>query len=93
MGSSTEKVDSREAASLLLAYFVLFPVITFWGDTLGVLTPNDDRDLSFLFAGNGTEATSSIAMAFGFSEGKILVLRSCKLWSGLQIDKTRQRYG
>lgn len=87
MGSSTGKVDSRAAESLLAADFVLFPVITVWDDTLGVLTPNEDRDLSFLLAGNGTEATSSGAMTFDFSEGKILAVKSCKLWSGLRIGK------
>lgn len=78
MNSSTEKVGSREAESLLTEDFVLFPVITVWDDTLGMLTPSDDRDLSFLLVGNGI-ANSSGATAFDFSGGKILALKSCKL--------------
>lgn len=77
-------VDRRPLA--FLEGFVLLPVIVACVDTLGVLTTKDERDLSFLLAGNGIEVTTSGAFTFLPFKGKTLALTSCKLWSGLVIS-------
>lgn len=86
MGFSREKLDERRPLAFLVD-FVLLPVMVACVDTLGVLTTKDERDLSFLLAGNGTEGATSGAFTFLPFKGKILALTSCKLWSGLVIRK------
>lgn len=78
-------LDACKAPAFLATALDLLPVMVAWADTLGVLTTNDDRDLSFLLAGNVCEGTASGALTFLLLKGKILVLTSCKLWSGLMI--------
>lgn len=82
---SMEKLEDRRLLAFLVG-FVLLPVMVVCTDTLGVLTTKDERDLSFLLAGNGSEAaTASGSGAFTFLpfKGKILALTSCLVWSGL----------
>ena len=107
--------DSR----FLATDFDLFPVRTDMADILGVLTTNEERDLSFLLPINGaersdswtgtasgtastaseTEGTASVteetvagSLTFFLLEGKILALKSCKLWSALWINIMKASY-
>lgn len=80
-----ENLEPCKAAAFLATALDLLPVMVAWVDTLGVLTTNDDRDLSFLLAGNVLEGTTSGAFIFLLLKGKILALTSCRLWSGLMI--------
>jgi hypothetical protein len=70
----------------LLSAFVLLPVNPVCIGTLGVLTTNDDSDLSFLLTGSEFVGVTSGASTFLLFNGKILALISCKLWSGLHIS-------
>lgn len=56
------KLDPLDA--FLAMDFDLLPVMPTCVDTLGVLTTNDERDLSFLLAGNATGVTTSGALTF-----------------------------
>lgn len=69
-----------------MEYFLLL-VGQDWGDALGAVTTKEERDLSFLLAGNGAEATVPDALSIFVSNAKILALRSCKLWSTLQTKR------
>lgn len=81
-----EKLELRNA--FLAVAFDLLPVSVDCVDTLGVLTTNEDRDLSFLLTGNVTEGiTISGAFTFLLLKGNILALTSCILWSGLNDIK------
>ena len=74
------------AEPFLPALFLL-PVTPACMDTLGVLTTNDDSDLSFLLAGGeftGVTSGSAICLLLG---GKILALISARLLSGLHYAK------
>ena len=82
-GFSIGKLEPRKADAFLDTALDLLPVIAVCVDTLGVLTTNDESDLSFLLTGNVTEAVTSGAFTFLLLKGKILILTSCKLWSGL----------
>ena len=87
MSFSIEKPEPLKAVAFLATDFVLLPVIVVCVDTLGVLTTKDESDLSFLLTGNVTGSTTSGAFTFLLLKGKILALTSCKLWSGLMIEK------
>jgi hypothetical protein len=78
-----EKLEDRRLLAFLVGS-VLLPVMVDCADTLGVLTTKDERDLSFLLAGNGTEAatTSGSFTSLRF-EGKTMYLRFSLLWSSL----------
>lgn len=89
MGFSMEKLEDRRPLAFLVG-FVLLPVMVACADALGVITTKDERDLSFLLAGNGTEGATSGAFAFLPFKGKILALISCKLWSGLSFSSGTQ---
>ena len=80
--SSTAK-PPRIAA--FLAAFVLLPVKPVCIGTLGVLTTNEDSDLSFLLTGSEFVGVTSGASTFLLFRGKILALISCRLWSGLHM--------
>lgn len=84
---STEKLEPR--GFFLAGTFDLFPVKVVCGDTLGVLTTSDESDLSFLLNGNVTEGTASGDLTLLRFEGKILLLTSCKLWSGLFNERNK----
>ncbi|GKC75892.1 hypothetical protein Tco_1126666, partial [Tanacetum coccineum] len=60
----------------------LLPVILVCVDTLGVLTTNDESDLSFHLDGNAL-GTASGAFTHVRLYGKILARTSSKLWSDL----------
>ena len=81
-----EKLEARRPLAFLVG-FVLLPVMVACVDTVGVLTTKDERDLSFLLAGNGTEGAGSGVFTFLPFKGKTLALTSCKVWSGLIIRK------
>lgn len=83
MDLSTKKLDPCKVEAFLATALVLLPVMVAWVDTLGVLTTNDESDLSFLLAGSVAEGITSGAFTFLLLKGKILALTSCKLWSGL----------
>lgn len=85
MSFSIENLEPCKAEAFLETALDLLPVMVAWVDTLGVLTTNDESDLSFLLAGNVVEGTASGAFTFLLLKGKILALTSCKLWSGLMI--------
>jgi hypothetical protein len=80
---SMEKLEDRRLLVFLVGS-VLLPVMVDCADTLGVLTTKDERDLSFLLAGNGAEAatTSGSFTSLRF-EGKTMYLRFSLLWSSL----------
>ena len=85
IGSSMKKLEPRPGALFLAKDFVLLPVNSVCIDTLGVLTTNDDKDLSFLLTGSEIDGATSGDLIFLLLKGKILALISCKLWSGLHI--------
>lgn len=75
--------DSCKAECFFGPGFDLLPLRLGLAGTLGVLTTNEDRDLSFLLAGNGIEHTASGAPELILLEGKSLNLSSRKLLSPL----------
>lgn len=81
IGSSIS--NPLKAAAFLPAAFVLLRVKPLCVATRGVLTTNEESDLSFLLIGNEMEGTSSGASTFLLLKGKILDLTSLILWSGL----------
>lgn len=82
--SPTTKLEARIGALFLATDLVLLAVNPVLIDTFGVLTTNDDKDLSFLLTGSEIEGVTSGVLTF-LLKGKILALISCKLWSGLHI--------
>lgn len=86
------KLQPRNVAALLATAFVRLPVMVACVDTLGVLTTNDESDLSFLLAGNVAEGKASGAFTFLLLKGKIFALTSCKLWSGLFMKINEYTY-
>lgn len=84
VGSSIAKLEARTGALFLPTDLVLLPVNPALIDTFGVLTTNEDKDLSFLLTGSEIEGVTSGVLIF-LLKGKILALMSCKLWSGLHI--------
>jgi hypothetical protein len=72
-----EKLEDRRLLAFLVG-FVLLPVFVDCADTLGVLTTKDERDLSFLLAGTGTDSTEAATTSGSFTslrfEGKTMYL-------------------
>ena len=79
MGSSIRGLNPRKLEALLVITFVLLPVKPDCVATLGVLTTNEESDLSFLLTGNVIVGTASGSLTFLLLKGKIFDRTSCKL--------------
>lgn len=75
----------RNMAALLATALVCLPVKLVCVANRGVLTTNEERDLSFLLTGKERSGKFSGASTFLLLKGNIFALKSCKLWSGLQV--------
>lgn len=68
---------------LLVTALICLPVELICVATLGVLTTNEESDLSLILTGDTVVGAFSGSSAFLLLEGKIVSLMSCKLLSAL----------
>jgi hypothetical protein len=91
-GSTMIGPRPRNAAAFLVTALVRLPVKAA-GVTLGVLTTNDEIDLSLTLTGSIIGDSASSALTFFLLNGKNFDLTSCILWSALKSihQKVRMR--
>lgn len=85
MDSWISGLSPQNVAAFLAAALVRLPCKDVCAAIWGMLTTNDESDLSFLLAGNVTRGKFSRASIFLLFNGNILDLKSCRLWSALQM--------